>query len=263
MNGWFRWWHGTVSDPKLGAIASAKDSPCSIPDVIAVWCVLLETASQDVTRGNVTGVTCNEVAFLLRIDETTVRYIIDAMTARGMIIDGKLAAWDARQPAREDAVNTGSKPVSVRVREFRERKKLASQKNIDNGADDVTNVTQGNADETQSNDQIREEKIRKESTQSAKSPTKSHPGFAEFWVAYPKKVAKPDAERAWQKQQPDIEAAIAAVTTQSKSKQWRDGKQFIPHPATWLNSRRWEDEHVPDEDQSTTYEKPTWAKGAI
>ncbi len=263
MNGWFRWWHGTVSDPKLGAIASAKDSPCSIPDVIAVWCVLLETASQDVTRGNVTGVTCNEVAFLLRIDETTVRYIIDAMTARGMIFDGKLVAWDARQPAREDAVNTGSKPVSVRVREFRERKKFASQENIYNGADDVTNVTQCNADETQSNDQIREDKIRKESTQSAKSPTKSHPGFAEFWVAYPRKVAKPDAERAWNKQRPDLKSALASLATQTKSKQWRDGQQFIPHPATWLNSRRWEDEPGVEVEGGGGYEPPTWARGAI
>ena len=36
---------------------------------------------------------------------------------------------------------------------------------------------------------------------------------------------------------------IDAVEKQKKTDQWtRDGGQYIPHPATWLNQRRWEDE---------------------
>lgn len=36
---------------------------------------------------------------------------------------------------------------------------------------------------------------------------------------------------------------LAALERQGKSDQWRrDGGQYIPHAATWLNGRRWEDE---------------------
>ena len=36
---------------------------------------------------------------------------------------------------------------------------------------------------------------------------------------------------------------IQAVEKQKQSTQWqRDGGQYIPHPATWLNQERWEDE---------------------
>ena len=36
---------------------------------------------------------------------------------------------------------------------------------------------------------------------------------------------------------------LAAIEKQKQSAQWQDnGGQFIPHPSTWLNQRRWEDE---------------------
>ncbi len=71
-------------------------------------------------------------------------------------------------------------------------------------------------------------------------------GFAEFWSAWPRKVGKAQAEKAWTKLHPsdDLVAAILrAIAAQSRSPQWlKDGGQFIPHPATWLNGKRWEDE---------------------
>ena len=68
-------------------------------------------------------------------------------------------------------------------------------------------------------------------------------GFAEFWLAYPKKVGKGEAERKWKTLKPDAGAVLSAVKRQSASEQWRrDGGQYIPNPATWLHQRRWEDE---------------------
>lgn len=70
--------------------------------------------------------------------------------------------------------------------------------------------------------------------------------FAKFWTAYPRKTAKANAEKAFAKISPSAElfaAMIAAINRQKLSDQWhRDGGAFIPHPATWLNGRRWEDE---------------------
>lgn len=71
-------------------------------------------------------------------------------------------------------------------------------------------------------------------------------GFAEFWQQYPKKVVKSDALKAWRKLKPGgrlLADMMAALEKQRASADWiKDGGQFIPHPATWLNKRRWEDE---------------------
>lgn len=70
--------------------------------------------------------------------------------------------------------------------------------------------------------------------------------FDRFWSAYPRKVAKPAARKKFESLNPDgqlLEKMIQAVERQKKSDQWtKDGGQFIPHPATWISQRRWEDE---------------------
>lgn len=72
------------------------------------------------------------------------------------------------------------------------------------------------------------------------------PGFDRFWSEYPNKVKKPNALKAWGKLKPDeglVEKIMQGLARWKKSDQWtRDGGQFIPHPATWLNGRQWEDE---------------------
>lgn len=70
--------------------------------------------------------------------------------------------------------------------------------------------------------------------------------FDRWYQTYPRKVGKGAARRAWLKLRPDealTERMIAAVARQKTSPQWvKDGGQYIPHPATWLNQERWEDE---------------------
>ena len=82
--------------------------------------------------------------------------------------------------------------------------------------------------------------------------------FSLFWNAYPKKVSKAAAEKAFNKLKPDdelLETMFEAIEQQKRSAEWqKDGGQFIPYPATWLNGRRWEDESgggnmMPDYDE--------------
>ncbi len=73
--------------------------------------------------------------------------------------------------------------------------------------------------------------------------------FAEFWSAYPKKVGKKAALNSWYKLKPDgalFDRIIQAVVNAKESKEWKkDGGSFIPHPTTWLNQGRWDDELTP------------------
>jgi len=90
---------------------------------------------------------------------------------------------------------------------------------------------------------------------SSYSDTKSDPldggsdlgSFEEFWEIYPRKTAKSEALKSWKKLGGVSEALlieiVEAVERQKQSQQWnRDGGQYIPHPATWLNQKRWQDQ---------------------
>jgi hypothetical protein len=68
-------------------------------------------------------------------------------------------------------------------------------------------------------------------------------GFEEFWTAYPRKTAKSDALKAWNKIKPDLITVLNALDWQRKSEDWtKDSGQYIPYPASYLNSKRYEDE---------------------
>lgn len=71
--------------------------------------------------------------------------------------------------------------------------------------------------------------------------------FETWWRAYPKKLAKGDARKAWKqtaRMRPPLEALLEALKNAQRAEQWmRDGGQYIPYPATWLRGERWEDEY--------------------
>lgn len=67
--------------------------------------------------------------------------------------------------------------------------------------------------------------------------------FDLFWSAYPRHEGKQKARDAFKKVTVPLEVLLTAIEKQKKSAQWsKDGGQFIPHPTTWLNGKRWEDE---------------------
>lgn len=67
--------------------------------------------------------------------------------------------------------------------------------------------------------------------------------FLAFWQEYPKKTGKGAAFEKWIQLNPPLEKILAALAWQKKSRDWqKDNGQYIPHPKTYLNQRRWEDE---------------------
>ena len=85
-------------------------------------------------------------------------------------------------------------------------------------------------------------------SESESVPVDKSVGFEKFWIAYPRKVGKQLALKSWETLNPQngqVELILQAVETQKTWHAWtKDGGQFIPYPATWLNQRRWEDELV-------------------
>lgn len=69
--------------------------------------------------------------------------------------------------------------------------------------------------------------------------------FEQFWKAYPKKVAKQDALKAWGQVKPELQIILDALAWQRKQEDWvKDNGKFIPYPATWLRDNRWLDEKL-------------------
>jgi hypothetical protein len=88
--------------------------------------------------------------------------------------------------------------------------------------------------------------------------------FDKFWQAYPKKVGKDDARKAFDKRKPDdglLAAMLSTLAVQVNTQQWtKDNGQFVPNPSTWLNQGRWQDEVTAGDDGGDT---PEWMRGAI
>lgn len=80
--------------------------------------------------------------------------------------------------------------------------------------------------------------------------TETMRGFEDFWKSYPRKTAKTVAEKSFSKLKVDpvlLDKMLIALDIQKSSSQWtRDSGSYIPHPSTWLNQRRWEDEIKPE-----------------
>jgi len=70
--------------------------------------------------------------------------------------------------------------------------------------------------------------------------------FEKFYSEYPNKKSKQKAREKFIKLKVDgelMEMIMSALRKQKNTEQWlKDNGKFIPHPTTWLNQARWEDE---------------------
>ena len=70
--------------------------------------------------------------------------------------------------------------------------------------------------------------------------------FERFWAAYPRKVGKGEARKAWAKV---VESGIDLESVIAGAERYRDDPQrrrkdieFTKHPGPWLNAERWTDQ---------------------
>lgn len=71
------------------------------------------------------------------------------------------------------------------------------------------------------------------------------PFFLSFWQAYPRRIGKGEARIAFAKACRNADAnqiVQAAIAYAAHCQEMNIGPQYRPHPATWLNQERWEDD---------------------
>ena len=113
---WFRWHHGSVTDPKFQLVA--KKAEARFGDVMAVWAFVLEKASADQDRGAIGPLDFETLDYLLGAEAGTASRILEAMTARGLIVGNRVAKWEERQPKRErEDANAADRKRAQRERE--------------------------------------------------------------------------------------------------------------------------------------------------
>ena len=70
--------------------------------------------------------------------------------------------------------------------------------------------------------------------------------FEQFWQLYPRKAGKKAARKAWMDIKPDESMRLHIMDALSSAVRYWNKQgislQHIPHPSTWLNEERWEDE---------------------
>lgn len=101
------------------------------------------------------------------------------------------------------------------------------------------------ADDRKSKEINTNKESKKESISRKRADDDFSQGFDDFWSLYPRKVVKQTARKIWAKLKPDddLQQTILSDIRRRVKGEW-NGKdmQYIPHPSTYLNQRRWEDE---------------------
>lgn len=194
-----------------------------------------------------------DIAFGLRVNEAKAGAIVMDLKRAGLIDSSDdetfhIHNWEGRQRVSDN--------VSERVAKHR-----AGNGNVtlhETGSDRA-----GNNIETPPRVRVTETEQKQSRTETEQGDTPLPPAdvdpppvgtheqrFNRFWSAYPRRTGKDAAHRWWTKNKPDdglLAEMLAAIEAQRASSQWlKDGGQFIPNPATWLNQGRWKDDPEPD-----------------
>lgn len=156
--------------------------------------------------------------------------------------------WAEYQPSRAE-VESEREASKERVRKWREAKRGKGSNAVGNAVTNTVTNTVSNADVTGGVRSPRPDPTR---------PTKKNPSSADadaifeaWWKLYPRKVGKQDARRVWDRKIRDTDPATITDGLRRYLPLYAQTEpDFVPHPSTWLQQGRWEDEvSAPDPDE--------------
>jgi hypothetical protein len=170
-------------------------SGASVGEVLAVWACLLECASAvpecdvsvtvrdaerdgrdegvtetvRVSRGDVTSFDCDDHDVLLGFGDGKTAAVVAALTDRGLIVGGRLASWDERQPLLRDSTGRRQSSSAARSAAYRARKK-AAQQSSQNERDDSVTRDGGDVTRDESHAEVTPDKTREDKSNTPFSP---------------------------------------------------------------------------------------------
>lgn len=236
-NQWFKFYGGEyLSDPKIDRLTCAERS---------CWVTLLCLASMSNKDGLIEYIDVHNLLKKSGIEKDiyggdntydNTLNVINTFQSMNMvtILDEntiQLNNWCNRQSM--------SMTGYERVKKYRENKKKSTNDN--------EMITHDNVSD---NVRIEENRIEEKRIDILKRIVKKKEvGYSDifeiFWSGYPEKIGKGKAYESWNKLTKEeqencvTQIKLQVVNNHFKNKQ---GIDFIPHPTTWLNQRRWEDE---------------------
>lgn len=223
---WIKMRVDLLTHPKVIRMASAlkADRFRVIGGMLAVWAVF-DTHSAD---GHMEGYT-------LQIMDETIGW---RGFSAAMASIGWLNADDEGLSAPEFETHNSKSAKRRALDSSRKMSGREADKTANGSWNSDGQMSASDADKTRTREELEKKK--------KKPPTPLPPGFEKFWEAYPRKTAKADAVKAWEKIEPDDSlqgAILKAVARQTTWPQWaKDEGEYVPYPASWLNGRRWEDQ---------------------
>lgn len=107
-------------------------------------------------------------------------------------------------------------------------------------------ITTGPVDLLQARLEI-SEGVRVAIQKSGDSQLVTEAAFEAFWMMYPRKTSKGYARKCFATAAKKVhyEEILIALKSQIEGGSFGDDKHWMPHPSTWLNGERWEDEIIP------------------
>ena len=238
-------------DDKILLIESMPEADA----IIVIWFKLLCLAGKQNNSGvfllnGRIAYTDEMFATIFRRPLNTVRLALKTFEQFGMIeiINDTVTIPNWGKHQNLDKIEAKNEYMRTYMRDYREKQKQLSDCKVNCKTNSKSNVSEA---DTNREEQKREEKKKREEEVLAR--------FSRFWSAYPNKVKKSVAEISWAKLSPDdalTDTIIADVERRKKTEWSGDGERFIPHPTTYLNQHRWEDETAPTERKTESKPNP-------
>ena len=223
---WFRWHHGSVTDPKFQLVA--RKSKQALASVIAVWAFVLEQASASEDRGSFGTIDCEAIDCLLGLEDGATDAILAAMGERGLVDDGAVSAWEKRQPKRERTDNTSTERSRAhRDRQRQEQQEGEKQRHATPEIDDATPCNAMQHQKKPRGEESREEEKKEDKAQAplpAWLPQDAWAGYVEMRKRIRKQMT-PRAQQLVLKSLADMQAkglSVAQSLDNSTRNSWVD-----------------------------------------
>ena len=225
---WLRFYVRTLNNPKVQQLP---------PSEFKGWVNLLCLAKE--FDGALPPV--EDIAFRLRLSKRKAETLLKSLQFKGLLDGDTMHDWDEMQYPSDSSTE--------RVKQHRERKRNVSG-NVPTVSSNVPVTVQSRVDKSETVTET-ETEVPATKTKSRSRVATADNQFQKVWLRYPNRKKKLAAGKAWEQLKPDsklIATIHAALNWQCEQIEWRkDGGQYVPLLASYLNGRRWEDERCPED----------------